>query len=124
MVDGPQPGSKEAMEDGLQDGRMDHERSTRTMAVEQLMVLAIAHLPGHQAPRPQPMAYQMGLRQALRLLGTAEAIPGAPRPQPTNPRSIRQTTAGRINQRRMAGVPTRTTHQPQEQTLLLQHLLL
>lgn len=124
MVDGLLPGSPEAMEAGLQDGRTDHELSTPMMAVEQPMALEIAHQPGHQVRRLPHTACQTGLLQAPRPLGMVEAIRGVPKPQPTNRSSTSRKAAGRTNLRRMDGARTPTMHLRQARTLLLLRPLL
>lgn len=96
-----QPGSREAMGDGLQDGRMAQEQSTHMMAAGQHMAQETAHRPGHQAQRPRHMACQMGLRQAPRLLDMVEATHGALRLRPTS--LSKQKAAGRTSHRRTAG---------------------
>jgi hypothetical protein len=109
----------------LQDGQMDHELSTRTTAAEQLMVLGIAHRPGHQAPRLQHTGCRTVLHQARRHPPTVEEIHGALKPRPTNRNNISPTTTvGKINLHQTAGVPMpmMLRHQARICLLLLRQL--
>jgi hypothetical protein len=126
MADELQPGSKEAMlrADELQDGQMDHELPTHTTVVGQLMGPEIERRPGHQVPRLQHTACQMASQPGRRLLDMAEAMRGAPKPQHISRNSSNLTTAGKVYQRRTAGVGTLTMHQHLAQTCLLLLLLL
>jgi len=123
-VDARQPGNhlETQMVVGPLLGWMARELSTRTMAVERLMVGEIEPLLGLPVPKPRLTVFnKMLLLRVPRLQGMeAAAILGDQRHQPTSIPLPQMTIGARIKQRLADGPEILMTHRRQE--LLCQRL--
>ena len=127
-MDARQPGNhlETQMVVGPLLGWMARELSTRTMAVERLMVGEIEPLLGLPVPKPRLTVFnKMLLLRVPRLQGMeAAAILGDQKHQPTSIPLPQMITGARINQRLADGAEILTTHRRLEHLCQRLHLRL